>query len=160
MGHHGNRIFGERRSFVLYFARNGLAINRLGWFGVLAIVFGCEAPPVLLANAGLLFAPAAHAGAPRTDQFHHPADLVSASAKRTMSKSDSAIQFRRSIAKIYQSGASNPVANAIRYPHPLIGLRQKSGGQRVRRRYSTDCLAIYLLLSRSLSGDDRTSPTV
>lgn len=46
-----------------YLARKGLAIDRLGWFGVFAIVVGCGAPPVLLVNAGLLFAPAAHAGA-------------------------------------------------------------------------------------------------
>jgi drug/metabolite transporter (DMT)-like permease len=46
-----------------YLARKGLAIDRLGWFGVLAIIVGCGAPPVLLVNAGLLFAPAAHAGA-------------------------------------------------------------------------------------------------
>jgi drug/metabolite transporter (DMT)-like permease len=43
--------------------RKGLALNRLGWLGVAAIVIGCGAPMVLLVNAGLLFAPAAHAGA-------------------------------------------------------------------------------------------------
>jgi drug/metabolite transporter (DMT)-like permease len=41
----------------------GLALDRLGWVGVGAIVTGCGAPMVLLVNAGLLFAPAAHAGA-------------------------------------------------------------------------------------------------
>src|SRR6266851_2513834 len=41
----------------------GLALERLGWTGLVAIVIGCGAPMVLLANAGLLFAPAAHAGA-------------------------------------------------------------------------------------------------
>lgn len=40
----------------------GLAIDRLGWIGLGAIVLG-GAAPVFLANAGLLFAPAAHAGA-------------------------------------------------------------------------------------------------
>jgi drug/metabolite transporter (DMT)-like permease len=40
----------------------GLALERLGWIGLVAIVLGGGAP-VLLANAGLLFAPAAHAGA-------------------------------------------------------------------------------------------------
>jgi drug/metabolite transporter (DMT)-like permease len=40
----------------------GLALNRLGGTGLAAIVFG-GAAPVLLANTGLLFAPAAHAGA-------------------------------------------------------------------------------------------------
>lgn len=45
-----------------YLASKGLAINRLGWLGLLAIIVGCGAPPVLLVNAGLLFAPAAHAG--------------------------------------------------------------------------------------------------
>ena len=43
-------------------ARWGLALDRLGWLGVAALVLG-GAPTVLLANAGLLFAPAAHAGA-------------------------------------------------------------------------------------------------
>jgi drug/metabolite transporter (DMT)-like permease len=43
-------------------ARSGLAVDRLGWLGVAALVLG-GAPTVLLVNAGLLFAPAAHAGA-------------------------------------------------------------------------------------------------
>ena len=42
--------------------RMGFAIERLGWIGLAAIVLGCGAPMVLLVNAGLLFAPAAHAG--------------------------------------------------------------------------------------------------
>ncbi len=46
-----------------YLAKRGLALDRLGWKGVTAIVVGCGAPMVLLVNAGLLFAPAAHAGA-------------------------------------------------------------------------------------------------
>ena len=46
-----------------YFLRKGLALERLGWVGLAAIVTGCGAPMVLLANLGLLFAPAAHAGA-------------------------------------------------------------------------------------------------
>jgi drug/metabolite transporter (DMT)-like permease len=46
-----------------YVIRNGLARERLGWIGLAAVVAGCGAPMVLLANAGLLFAPAAHAGA-------------------------------------------------------------------------------------------------
>jgi drug/metabolite transporter (DMT)-like permease len=45
-----------------YVLSKGLAVERLGWIGLVAIVFGGGAP-VLLANAGLLFAPAAHAGA-------------------------------------------------------------------------------------------------
>ena len=45
-----------------YVWRHGLAIDRLGWVGLMAIVLG-GAGPVFLANAGLLFAPAAHAGA-------------------------------------------------------------------------------------------------
>ncbi|WP_186294447.1 DMT family transporter [Bradyrhizobium guangdongense] len=45
-----------------YVWRRGLAIDRLGWSGLVAIVLG-GAAPVFLANAGLLFAPAAHAGA-------------------------------------------------------------------------------------------------
>lgn len=45
-----------------YLWRVGLAFDRLGWLGLSALVLG-GAPTVLLANAGLLFAPAAHAGA-------------------------------------------------------------------------------------------------
>lgn len=45
-----------------YVLRHGLAIDRLGWSGLAAIVLG-GAAPVLLANSGLMFAPAAHAGA-------------------------------------------------------------------------------------------------
>lgn len=45
-----------------YMLGKGLAIDRLGWSGLAAIVLGGGAP-VLLANTGLLFAPAAHAGA-------------------------------------------------------------------------------------------------
>ena len=40
----------------------GLAFERLGWIGLAALVLG-GAPTVVLANYGLLFAPAAHAGA-------------------------------------------------------------------------------------------------
>ena len=40
----------------------GLAIGRLGWIGLAAIVLG-GAAPAFLANTGLLFAPAAQAGA-------------------------------------------------------------------------------------------------
>ena len=40
----------------------GVAVDRLGWTGLAAIVLG-GAAPVFLANSGLLFAPAAHAGA-------------------------------------------------------------------------------------------------
>jgi drug/metabolite transporter (DMT)-like permease len=46
-----------------YLLRKGLALERLGWIGLTSVVAGCGAPMVLLANAGLLFAPAAHAGA-------------------------------------------------------------------------------------------------
>lgn len=45
-----------------YLRHKGLAIERLGWVGLAAVVLGCGAPMVLLVNAGLLFAPAAHAG--------------------------------------------------------------------------------------------------
>ena len=45
-----------------YLMRRGLAVDRLGWIGVAALVLG-GAPTVLLTNAGLLFAPASHAGA-------------------------------------------------------------------------------------------------
>jgi len=45
-----------------YVVSKGLALKRLGWLGLAAIVLGGGAP-VLLANTGLLFAPAAHAGA-------------------------------------------------------------------------------------------------
>ncbi len=46
-----------------YVIRRGRAPDRLGWLGLMLIVIGCGAPMVLLANAGLVFAPAAHAGA-------------------------------------------------------------------------------------------------
>ena len=42
--------------------RVGLAFERLGWIGLAGLVLG-GAPTVVLANCGLLFAPAAHAGA-------------------------------------------------------------------------------------------------
>lgn len=45
-----------------YLWRAGLAFERLGWLGLAALVLG-GAPTVLLVNTGLLFAPAAHAGA-------------------------------------------------------------------------------------------------
>jgi drug/metabolite transporter (DMT)-like permease len=45
-----------------YILNKGLALKRLGWIGLSAIVVGGGAP-VLVANAGLQFAPAAHAGA-------------------------------------------------------------------------------------------------
>jgi len=46
-----------------YLWSKGLALDRLGWTGVAAVIMGCGAPMVLLVNAGLLFAPAAHGGA-------------------------------------------------------------------------------------------------
>ena len=45
-----------------YVVSKGLAFDRLGWVGLAAIVLG-GAAPVFLANWGLKFAPAAHAGA-------------------------------------------------------------------------------------------------
>jgi drug/metabolite transporter (DMT)-like permease len=41
--------------------RNGIAVDRLGWTGLAAIVLGGGAPMVLVSYGGLLFAPAAHA---------------------------------------------------------------------------------------------------
>lgn len=56
--------FGVAGVIVLpYLLKKGLAFDRLGWTGLLAIALGGGAPMVLIANAGLLFAPAAHAGA-------------------------------------------------------------------------------------------------
>jgi drug/metabolite transporter (DMT)-like permease len=56
--------FGVAGVIVLpYLLKKGLAIDRLGWIGMAAIVLGGGAPMVLVANSGLLFAPAAHAGA-------------------------------------------------------------------------------------------------
>jgi drug/metabolite transporter (DMT)-like permease len=49
-------------ALLAYLMRSGLALDRLGWIGVAALVLG-GAPTVLLVNAGLLFAPASHAGA-------------------------------------------------------------------------------------------------
>jgi drug/metabolite transporter (DMT)-like permease len=46
-----------------YLLKKGLARGRLGWSGLTAIAVGSGAPMVLLVNAGLLFAPASHAGA-------------------------------------------------------------------------------------------------
>lgn len=46
-----------------FLLRRGLALDRLGWLGLAAVVVGGGAPMVLLVNIGLLFAPAAHAGA-------------------------------------------------------------------------------------------------
>jgi hypothetical protein len=46
-----------------YMLKNGLAVDRLGWAGLTAILLGGGAPMVLLANAGLVFAPAAHTSA-------------------------------------------------------------------------------------------------
>jgi len=43
--------------------RNGIALDRLGWTGLLAVVIGMGAPQILLVGVGLLFAPVAHAGA-------------------------------------------------------------------------------------------------
>src|SRR5438552_4333457 len=43
-----------------YLIKKGLAFDRLGLIGLAAISIGCGAPMVLLVNAGLLFAPAAH----------------------------------------------------------------------------------------------------
>jgi drug/metabolite transporter (DMT)-like permease len=43
--------------------QRGLARDRLGWSGLAMIMLGGGAPLVLLVNVGLLFAPAAHAGA-------------------------------------------------------------------------------------------------
>src|SRR5262245_44256053 len=45
-----------------YLVRQGLALDRLGWIGLGGLVLR-GVPTVLLANTGLLFAPAAHAGA-------------------------------------------------------------------------------------------------
>jgi drug/metabolite transporter (DMT)-like permease len=44
-----------------YLLKEGLAVDRLGWVGLTAIVLGGGAPMVLVSYAGLLFAPAAHA---------------------------------------------------------------------------------------------------
>jgi drug/metabolite transporter (DMT)-like permease len=46
-----------------YLLRKRLALDRLRWIGLMAIVIGSGAPMVVLVSAGLLFAPAAHAGA-------------------------------------------------------------------------------------------------
>jgi drug/metabolite transporter (DMT)-like permease len=47
---------------LAYLLRQGFAFERLGWMGLAALALG-GAPTVLLANCGLQFAPAAHAGA-------------------------------------------------------------------------------------------------
>jgi drug/metabolite transporter (DMT)-like permease len=55
--------FGVAGTLMLpYVLEKGIAFDRLGWIGLAAIVLG-GAAPVFLANSGLQFAPAAHAGA-------------------------------------------------------------------------------------------------
>src|SRR5215468_10375207 len=44
-----------------YLLKKGLAVDRLGGWGLAAIILGGGAPMVLLSYGGLLFAPAAHA---------------------------------------------------------------------------------------------------
>lgn len=44
-----------------YLLKKGLALDRLGWEGLAAILLGGGAPMVLVSYGGLLFAPAAHA---------------------------------------------------------------------------------------------------
>lgn len=44
-----------------YLMKKGLAVDRLGWMGVAALMLGGGAPMVLVSYGGLLFAPAAHA---------------------------------------------------------------------------------------------------
>lgn len=44
-----------------YLLKKGLAVDRLGWVGLAAILLGGGAPLVLVSYGGLLFAPAAHA---------------------------------------------------------------------------------------------------
>jgi drug/metabolite transporter (DMT)-like permease len=44
-----------------YLRKKGLAVDRLGWAGLAAIIMGGGAPMVLVSYGGLLFAPAAHA---------------------------------------------------------------------------------------------------
>jgi drug/metabolite transporter (DMT)-like permease len=44
-----------------YLLKKGLAVDRLGWTGLTAIMVGGGAPMVLVSYGGLLFAPAAHA---------------------------------------------------------------------------------------------------
>lgn len=44
-----------------YLLKKGLAVDRLGWPGLAAIMLGGGAPMVLVAYGGLLFAPSAHA---------------------------------------------------------------------------------------------------
>src|SRR3981081_1531436 len=56
------RFAGAGLVLLPFLMRRGLALGRLGWLGVAALVLG-GAPTVMLANAGLLFAPASHAGA-------------------------------------------------------------------------------------------------
>lgn len=44
-----------------YLLKKGLAVDRLGWLGLAAIMLGAGAPMVLASYGGLAFAPAAHA---------------------------------------------------------------------------------------------------
>src|SRR5882724_458922 len=62
LGYHGDPLRRGRPGPAALPDAAGLALDRLGWLGVAALVLG-GAPTVMLANAGLLFAPASHAGA-------------------------------------------------------------------------------------------------
>jgi hypothetical protein len=57
---------------LAYLMHKGLAINRLGWSGLTALVIGGGAPMVLLANAGLMYAPAGHTHAGHGAGCHEP----------------------------------------------------------------------------------------
>ena len=49
--------------FLPWLLRHGWAFDKLGWTGIVLLAVGGGAPIVLLANVGLTYAPASHAGA-------------------------------------------------------------------------------------------------
>jgi drug/metabolite transporter (DMT)-like permease len=61
-----------------YLLRRGLAVDRLGWLGLAAIVAGGGAPVVLISYGGLLFAPARHAASLFTALIPLPSALLAA----------------------------------------------------------------------------------
>jgi drug/metabolite transporter (DMT)-like permease len=61
-----------------YLLKKGLAVDRLGWLGLAAIVAGGGAPVVLISYGGLVFAPARHAASLFTALIPLPSAILAA----------------------------------------------------------------------------------
>ena len=70
--------------------RRGLALDRLGWPGVIAIALGGGAPFALLVGAGLVFAPVAHASALTQGTVYGAIALVAGRARGWLSSNPAA----------------------------------------------------------------------